>query len=109
METTIAESERYPTSARMNPTDADLLPRCGHLYCDVHASYQMKLSPSALSDPINGIWCRVCEKCYMERDGYRDSIGVSRNKTQAFIRLRKNRINNLHLEANKLEKRLEKV
>ncbi|TPX60854.1 hypothetical protein PhCBS80983_g01517 [Powellomyces hirtus] len=83
--------------------------KCGLLHCDTHSSYQMRLSPSALPDPVAGIWCRVCQKCYKEREGYRDTIGVSRNKTNVFLRMRKNRIDTLLLESNKLEKRLEKL
>ncbi|KND00886.1 uncharacterized protein SPPG_09166 [Spizellomyces punctatus DAOM BR117] len=83
--------------------------KCGRLYCEPHTSYQMRLSPDARADPAAGIWCRVCEKCYKDRESYKDSFGVSRNRTQTFLRIRKNRIDNLQLEANKLEKRLEKL
>ncbi|KAJ3187860.1 carboxypeptidase Y-deficient [Gaertneriomyces sp. JEL0708] len=83
--------------------------KCGRLFCENHSAYQMRLSKDAHSDPENGIWCRVCQKCYIEREGYKDVNGVSRNRTQAFLRLRKQRLNVVNLEANKLERRLEKL
>ncbi|KAJ3280227.1 carboxypeptidase Y-deficient [Borealophlyctis nickersoniae] len=52
---------------------------------------------------------RVCITCYTGRDGYDDTRGVSRNRTQTFLALRKVRVGKVHLEANKLEKRLEKL
>ena len=69
----------------------------------------MKLSPSALPDPISGTWCRVCERCFTSRAGYRDSVGVSRSRTKLYLRLRKARIDTMQMDVNKLEKRLEKV
>ncbi|RKO90920.1 FYVE zinc finger-domain-containing protein [Blyttiomyces helicus] len=83
--------------------------RCGRLYCDAHSSYQMRLTTDARHDPVNGHWHRTCGSCFEGRDGYRDTSGVIRNRTRTFLQLRKVHIDRLHLESNKLEKRLDKV
>lgn len=49
--------------------------KCGKLFCEEHTMYQMKLSRSALHEPVRGIWCRVCETCYKSREGYNDTRG----------------------------------
>ncbi|KAJ3169758.1 carboxypeptidase Y-deficient [Geranomyces variabilis] len=84
--------------------------KCGRMFCDTHSAYQMRLAPAtARADPVAGVWCRVCRDCYTAREGYNSTLGVSRSKTRVFVRLRKSRIDALHLESNKLEKRLEKL
>ena len=35
------------------------------------------MNAAAKHDPVNGIWSRVCEKCYKGREGYSDTQGVS--------------------------------
>lgn len=50
---------------------------CGRLFCEEHTMYQLKLSRSALHEPIRGYWCRVCETCYKSREGYNDHNGTS--------------------------------
>lgn len=52
--------------------------QCGHLYCEEHTMYQMKLSRSARWDPVRGYWCRVCETCYKSREGYIDNSGKTK-------------------------------
>ena len=51
--------------------------KCGKLFCDEHTMYQMKLSRSAQHEPVRGLWCRVCETCYISREGYNDHNGGS--------------------------------
>src|SRR5688572_14607140 len=50
---------------------------CGRLFCEVHTMYQMKLSRSAQHEPVRGYWARVCETCYVSREGYNDHNGVT--------------------------------
>ncbi|CAO3665516.1 unnamed protein product [Umbelopsis ramanniana] len=82
---------------------------CGRLYCADHTRYEMKLNTSAKHDPGNGIWCRACHTCYVSRDGYLDSEGAIRSRTALFLMRRMKTIDRVHLESNKLEKRLEKL
>ncbi|KAI8576099.1 hypothetical protein K450DRAFT_258451, partial [Umbelopsis ramanniana AG] len=82
---------------------------CGRLYCADHTRYEMKLNTSAKHDPANGIWCRVCHTCYVSRDGYLDNEGAIRSRTALFLMRRMKTIDRVHLESNKLEKRLEKL
>ncbi|CAG8563228.1 11987_t:CDS:2 [Gigaspora margarita] len=67
--------------------------KCGKLYCDSHCRLPMRLNRQALHDPVEGIWCRVCDDCFQSREGYLDTEGIER----------------AHLEGNRLEKRLEKL
>ncbi|TPX37566.1 hypothetical protein SmJEL517_g00670 [Synchytrium microbalum] len=84
--------------------------KCGKIYCDTHANYQMKLAPhDARHDAVNGVWCRVCETCYKGREGYIEPIGTLRNRTNLFINARRGRVDKINLDVNKLEKRLEKL
>ncbi|KAJ3128841.1 carboxypeptidase Y-deficient [Nowakowskiella sp. JEL0407] len=82
--------------------------RCGRLFCEVHCNLFAKLAQDATYDPQFGYWVRVCQLCFTSRDGFSDTYGVSRGKTQSYLRLRKSKIDQVLLEANKLEKRLEK-
>ncbi|KAG2171763.1 hypothetical protein INT43_008143, partial [Umbelopsis isabellina] len=82
---------------------------CGRLYCAAHIRYEMKLNKSAKHDPERGIWCRVCHICYISRDGYLDNEGVIRSRTAIFLMRRAKTIDRVHLESNRLEKRLEKL
>ncbi len=69
----------------------------------------MKLGPDGSHNPEVGLWYRVCQQCYTSRDGYADSKGVYRSWTSVFIRKRQPKVEWLLIEANKLEKRLQKV
>jgi rabenosyn-5 len=71
-------------------------------------NYLMRLSNYAIPDP-DGFWARVCVLCYTSRDGYQNEIGVMRIRTSYFIRLRKERTAASDLEANVVEKRLQKI
>nr|KAJ3415039.1 carboxypeptidase Y-deficient [Polyrhizophydium stewartii] len=82
--------------------------KCGRRVCEIHSRFQMRLAANAQHDPVDGVWCRVCEACYTGRAGYADTLGVSRNKTQGFLRLRAARVDVTLIEANKIEKRVEK-
>lgn len=61
---------------RLGATNGNMNCRhCGKLFCNDHTMYQMKLSPTARHDPAGGYWCRVCETCYISREGYIDYTG----------------------------------
>lgn len=71
--------------------------------------YQIKLSRSAQHEPVRGFWCRCCETCYKSREGYNDHNGLIRNHTDAFLALRRQRVDKHYLEISRLEKRLSKL
>ncbi|KAI8980498.1 FYVE zinc finger-domain-containing protein [Pilobolus umbonatus] len=83
--------------------------KCGKLYCDNHTQFEMKLDRQAKHDPESGVWCKVCASCYVNRAGYMDHRGVTRNRTDEFLKLRSKTIDRVYLESNRLEKRLEKL
>ncbi|ROV90672.1 hypothetical protein VPNG_10106 [Cytospora leucostoma] len=83
--------------------------KCGRLFCEVHTMYQMKLSRSAIHEPVRGYWCRVCETCYKSRDGYNDHSGVMVDHTDAFVAIRRKKVERHNLEIQRLEKRLTKL
>ncbi|KAI8877053.1 hypothetical protein K501DRAFT_337674 [Backusella circina FSU 941] len=84
--------------------------KCGKLYCDAHTQYEIKLNRQAQHDPECGIWCKVCAACYVSRQGYLDQGGgATRNKTKLLLQRRAKTIDKVHLESNRLEKRLEKL
>lgn len=62
---------------RLNATNGCVNCRkCGKLFCEEHTMYQMRLSRSALHEPVRGLWSRVCETCYKSREGYNDHNGM---------------------------------
>ncbi|KAJ2966574.1 hypothetical protein NUW58_g10633 [Xylaria curta] len=71
--------------------------------------YQMKLSRSAVHEPVRGYWYRVCETCYKSREGYNDHNGFVRDHTQNFAAIRRKRVDKQTLEISRLEKRLTKL
>ncbi|CAO3634946.1 unnamed protein product [Cunninghamella blakesleeana] len=83
--------------------------KCGHLFCDFHTKYEIKLNHQAQHDPENGVWAKVCGNCYMDREGHLNHQGVTRNKTSFFLQRRTKIIDKVYLETNRLEKRLEKL
>ncbi|KAG1444992.1 hypothetical protein G6F46_008966 [Rhizopus delemar] len=82
---------------------------CGRLCCGVHTQYEIKLSRQAKHDAENGIWSKVCMECYVGREGYMNHQGVTRSKTDILLNKRAKIIDKVHLESNRLEKRLEKL
>jgi hypothetical protein len=48
-------------------------------------------------------------ECYVGREGYMNHQGVTRSKTDILLNKRAKIIDKVHLESNRLEKRLEKV
>ncbi|EPS36564.1 hypothetical protein H072_9900 [Dactylellina haptotyla CBS 200.50] len=83
--------------------------KCGKLFCEEHTMYQIKLSRAALHEPVRGAWCRVCESCYVSRDGYLDHKGTVRDLTSEFTALRRKTVDKQHLETSRLDKRLTKL
>ena len=82
---------------------------CGRLFCEEHTMYQMKLSRSANHEPIRGFWARVCETCYVSRDGYNDHNGILIDHTKMFADIRRKKVERQNLEISRLEKRLTKL
>ncbi|ROT36128.1 VAC1 protein [Sodiomyces alkalinus F11] len=82
---------------------------CGRLFCEEHTMYQMKLSRSAQHEPVRGFWARVCETCYKSREGYNDHNGVLIDHTDAFVAMRRERVERQNLETSRLEKRLTRL
>ncbi|RIA89185.1 FYVE zinc finger-domain-containing protein [Glomus cerebriforme] len=83
--------------------------KCGKFFCDDHCRLSMKLNKQAQHDPVNGYECRVCNDCFVSREGYLDTEGVVRSYTSTFIKIRTKGIERAHLEGNRLEQRLEKL
>ncbi|UZP39739.1 hypothetical protein NXS19_007555 [Fusarium pseudograminearum] len=71
--------------------------------------YQMKLSRSAKHEPVRGYWARVCETCFKSREGYNDHQGVLTDHTNAFVEIRRKKVERQNLEISRLEKRLTKL
>ncbi|KAI9302102.1 FYVE zinc finger-domain-containing protein [Cunninghamella echinulata] len=83
--------------------------KCGHLFCDFHTKYEIKLNNQAQHDPENGVWAKVCGNCFMEREDYANHQGAIRDKSSIFLQRRAKIIDKVYLETNRLEKRLEKL
>ncbi|KAF8940989.1 carboxypeptidase Y-deficient [Dissophora ornata] len=84
---------------------------CGNLFCDTHSSFQIKLNAQAKHD-TNGLWCRVCEGCFVIAKKEEDGLslgGISRSLTKDFLSTRIKSAEKKHLEVNRLEKRIEKL
>ncbi|KAI8072387.1 FYVE zinc finger-domain-containing protein [Gongronella butleri] len=83
--------------------------RCGKLFCDEHTQYEVKLSHDAQYDPAHGTWSKVCTDCFHARPGYTDHEGTMRSHSAHFLQRRTKTIDQVYLESNRLEKRLEKL
>ncbi|KAF9127237.1 carboxypeptidase Y-deficient [Mortierella sp. 14UC] len=84
---------------------------CGNMFCETHSSFQIKLDAQARHD-TNGLWCRVCETCFVKAKKTEDSLhagGVHRSLTTDFMSIRIKHAEKKHLEVNRLEKRIEKL
>ncbi|KAF9109879.1 carboxypeptidase Y-deficient [Mortierella sp. AM989] len=84
---------------------------CGNMFCETHSSFQIKLNAMAKHD-TNGLWCRVCEGCFVKARKEEDSQhagGVNRSLTTDFLSIRLKGAEKKHLEVNRLEKRIEKL
>ncbi|KAF9102023.1 carboxypeptidase Y-deficient [Mortierella sp. GBA35] len=84
---------------------------CGKLFCETHSSFQIKLDAQARHD-TNGLWCRVCETCFVKTKKAEDGLhagGVRRSLTTDFLSIRIKSAEKKHLEVNRLEKRIEKL
>lgn len=82
---------------------------CGKLFCEEHTMYQMKLSRSAQHEPVRGLWYRVCETCYVTREGYNDHSGRERNHFEYFKATRRKVVDKEYLETSRLESRLTRL
>jgi hypothetical protein len=101
---------------------------CGYLFCEQHSRFYTKVNQEAQHDPVHGIWCRVCERCYTCREGYNEidgiflrnfqswssfnvdlSKGAHRTWTDYLRQIRRGKVERTLLESNLLEKRLDKV
>ncbi|KAI8051118.1 hypothetical protein BDF22DRAFT_89627 [Syncephalis plumigaleata] len=82
---------------------------CGKLFCQVHCMCALKLNEKARHDPQRGRWCRVCESCFEIYQGAHDRQGLIQSKTAEFLMIRQETLVRTNLEANRLEKRLEKL
>ncbi|KAI9322285.1 FYVE zinc finger-domain-containing protein [Dichotomocladium elegans] len=97
---------------REGQNDVCSMPGCGRSLGRLnkqHCRQQMKLDRNAQHDPESGIWCRVCAVCFASRTGYIDHRGATRSLTAGFLKHREKVIDRVHLESNRLEKRLEKL
>ena len=95
---------------RLGPLNGSINCRkCGRLFCEEHTMYQMKLSRSAIHEPVRGVWCRVCETCYKSREGYNYHNGLLRDHTHDFFAIRRKRAERQNLDIARLEKRLTKL
>ncbi|KAJ3027840.1 UNVERIFIED_CONTAM: carboxypeptidase Y-deficient [Siphonaria sp. JEL0065] len=84
--------------------------KCGQVYCEEHVSFQMKLrAHDAKHDAASGFWCRVCETCFVSKEGYFDTNGVTHTRTATFLKFRSSMSDVVALEVNKLESRYEKL
>ncbi|KTW31593.1 hypothetical protein T552_00231 [Pneumocystis carinii B80] len=83
--------------------------KCGKLFCNIHTSYQIKLSQDAQHDPDHGVWSRVCKYCYEEREGYMDTNGPVIDYFPEFKHFRAQAVDKINLHANRLEKRVSKL
>ncbi|KAG0317854.1 carboxypeptidase Y-deficient [Linnemannia gamsii] len=84
---------------------------CGNMFCEAHSSFQIKLDAQAQHD-TNGLWCRVCETCFVKAKKVEDGLhagGVHRSLTTDFMSIRIKSAEKKHLEVNRLEKRIEKL
>lgn len=48
---------------------------CGNMFCETHSSFQIKLNAQAKHDS-NGLWCRVCENCFVQAKKAEDSLNA---------------------------------
>ncbi|OZJ06010.1 hypothetical protein BZG36_01093 [Bifiguratus adelaidae] len=83
--------------------------KCGQLYCDQHVQFTMRLDRQAEHDPYEGIWCPVCQSCFTSQEGYNDHEGTTRDRTTLFLKGRTKTMDRVHLEENRLEKRMERL
>ncbi|KAG0052877.1 carboxypeptidase Y-deficient [Gryganskiella cystojenkinii] len=84
---------------------------CGNQFCDTHSSFQIKLNAQAKHDS-NGLWCRVCEGCFVRAKKAEDILhagGTICSLTTDFMSIRMKSAEKKHLEVNRLEKRIEKL
>ncbi|KAG0342253.1 carboxypeptidase Y-deficient [Podila horticola] len=80
-------------------------------WTDPRADAVIKLNAQAKHDS-NGLWCRVCENCFVQAKKAEDSLnagGVHRRLTTDFMSIRIKSAEKKHLEVNRLEKRIEKL
>lgn len=101
-------------------------PACAGTFCPSHAgkpSYELQIDRTGRFDPLNGIWQRVCQQCYVNRPGYTAILltnlrapgrtmnreGASRSLTVDFRQRRRLAIEKSERRRRQLESLLEKV
>ena len=84
--------------------------RCGFVFCELDCNLQLKLNQKAEYDKSSDNWFKVCFNCYSQIFGnVFDSQGSSRELTKYFFKVRRDNVDKVHLEVNKLNNRLNKV
>lgn len=84
--------------------------KCGKLFCNQHTTYRMKLNCDLESDPVTGVWCRVCVGCFKERPCWNQpNTGYEHDLTLSFRKLRSINSDLSSLSKLNLEKRLFKL
>lgn len=79
--------------------------KCGEIFCLKHCRNAIKLNENSEYDPIKGMWCKCCRRCFTSREGYND-FGYYRNITEDFLGIRKLKNEDGDLIALQLENRL---
>ncbi|SCW01192.1 LAFE_0D07118g1_1 [Lachancea fermentati] len=82
--------------------------RCGKLYCASHCKYAARLNQQANYDAIDGEWCKCCQKCFMNKPGYKD-FGLYEDKTDIFMKLRSSNSQDHQLQELQLESRFIRI
>ncbi|KAL3233924.1 Vacuolar segregation protein PEP7 [Nakaseomyces bracarensis] len=78
---------------------------CGHLFCQKHCSYDVKLNKRARYDALKGLWMKACHNCYIQSPGYND-LGKYHDKTEEFSELRSKKLEDRNLRSLQIESRL---
>lgn len=78
---------------------------CGHLFCQQHCNYDIKLNKKARHDPLKGQWFKCCHSCYTGRPGFND-LGQFHDKTNMFFDLRAKKMEDRNLRSLQIESRL---
>jgi len=53
--------------------------RCGRIFCESCCNYQIKLDENANPNSETGVWCQVCQQCFVARKGFAQTFGNYNN------------------------------